>query len=86
MNSTAMSQSVARRRVEDRARHHVVAARLEHQAGADPVMSWRRKSARFSIMVLPLSSGPPPETRRTGLPQVWPSMQEKVWRGHGESS
>ena len=25
------------RRIEDRARHHVVAARLEHQAGADPV-------------------------------------------------
>ena len=32
-----MSQSVARRRIEDRARHHVVAARLEHQPGADPV-------------------------------------------------
>ena len=29
---------VARRRVEDRARHHVVAARLEHQPGADPVV------------------------------------------------
>ena len=29
---------VARRRIEDRARHHVVAARLEHQPGADPVV------------------------------------------------
>ena len=27
-----------RRRIEDRARHHVVAARLEHQPGADPVI------------------------------------------------
>ncbi len=38
MNRMAMSQSVARRRIEDRARHHVVAARLEHQPGADPVV------------------------------------------------
>ena len=30
-------------------------------------------------MVAPLSSGPPPDTSRTGLPQVWPSRQEKVW-------
>src|SRR5471030_1280266 len=30
-------------------------------------------------MVAPLSSGPPPETSRKGLPQVWPSRQEKVW-------
>src|SRR5471030_2331480 len=29
-------------------------------------------------MVAPLSKGPPPETSRTGLPQVWPSRQEKV--------
>ena len=29
---------VAHRLVEDRAGHHVVAARLEHQAGADPVV------------------------------------------------
>ena len=29
---------VARRRIEDRARHHVVAARLEHQRLADPVV------------------------------------------------
>ena len=39
-----------------------------------------RKCARRSIMVAPSSSGPPPATRRTGLPQVWPSMQKKVWR------
>ena len=32
---------VARRRVEDRARHHVMAARLEHEAGADPVVARR---------------------------------------------
>ena len=30
---------VAHRLVEDRARHHVMAARLEHQAGADPVVA-----------------------------------------------
>ena len=29
---------LAHRLVEDRARHDVVAARLEHQAGADPVV------------------------------------------------
>jgi hypothetical protein len=29
-----------------------------------------RKSARRSIIELPLSRGPPPDTRRTGLPQV----------------
>ena len=29
---------VTRRRVEDRTRHHVMAARLEHQPGADPVI------------------------------------------------
>src|SRR5262249_52669720 len=28
----------AGRRIKDRARHHVVAARLEHEPGADPVM------------------------------------------------
>ena len=38
MNSIATSQSVARRRIEDRAGHHVVAARLEHQPFADPVI------------------------------------------------
>ena len=42
-----------------------------------------RKCARRSIIVAPCSGGPPPATRRTGLPQVWPSMQKKVWRGHG---
>jgi hypothetical protein len=30
-------------------------------------------------MVAPSSGGPPPATRRTGLPQVWPSMQKKVF-------
>jgi hypothetical protein len=30
-------------------------------------------------MVAPLSKGAPPDTSRTGLPQVWPSRQEKVW-------
>ena len=47
MNRMAMSQSGARRRIEDRARHHVVAARLEHQPGADPVDT-RRGNARAS--------------------------------------
>ena len=37
-----------------------------------------RKCARRSIIVAPSSSGPPPATSRTGLPQVWPSMQKKV--------
>jgi len=31
-------------------------------------------------MLLPFRKGTPPETTRTGLPQVWASMQEKVWR------
>jgi len=35
--------------------------------------SWRR-----ALMVAPASAGPPPATRRTGLPQVWPSMQKNV--------
>src|SRR6185436_260218 len=44
------------------------------------IQSWlARKSSRRSLMVAPLSSGPPPDTSRTGLPQVWPSRQEKVW-------
>ena len=38
-----------------------------------------RKWARFSSIVLPASAGAPPATTRTGLPQVWPSMQKKVW-------
>jgi hypothetical protein len=65
------------RRVEDRARHRVVAARLEHQRASYPIEA--------SDEILPLlahrravSNGPPPITRRTGLPQVWPSMQEKI--------
>src|SRR6185436_11909330 len=46
------------------------------------IQSWlARKSSRRSLMVAPLSSGPPPDTRRTGLPQVWPSRQEKVCTG-----
>ena len=69
----------AGRRIEDRARHHVVAARLEHQRRADPVVVARENPARFSLMVAPASAGPPPVTRRTGLPQVWPSRQVKLW-------
>ena len=38
-----------------------------------------RKWARFSSIVLPARTGAPPATTRTGLPQVWPSMQKKVW-------
>src|SRR5688572_27933450 len=37
-----------------------------------------RKCWRRSLMLAPCSCGPPPETTRTGLPQVWASMQEKV--------
>ena len=36
------------------------------------------KCWRFSLIVAPLSGGPPPATTRTGLPQVWASMQKKV--------
>jgi len=44
------------------------------------IQSYRaRKSWRFSLMVRPFRCGPPPATSRTGLPQVCPSMQEKVW-------
>jgi len=31
-------------------------------------------------MLFPFKKGTPPETTRTGLPQVWASMQEKVCR------
>src|SRR3954469_17008157 len=37
-----------------------------------------RKCWRRSLMLAPCNCGPPPETTRTGLPQVWASMQEKV--------
>src|SRR5580704_16279555 len=40
-----------------------------------------RKCWRRSNMVAPASGGTlPPATTRTGLPQVWPSMQKNVWR------
>src|SRR3712207_5222815 len=40
-----------------------------------------RKCWRRSNIVSPFSWGMlPPPTTRTGLPQVWPSMQKKVWR------
>lgn len=29
-------------------------------------------------MLFPSRKGPPPDTSRTGLPQVWASMQENV--------
>src|SRR5882757_4840866 len=38
-----------------------------------------RKCCRRSLMLLPSSNGPPPETTRTGLPQVWASMQLNVY-------
>src|ERR1700754_2421680 len=38
-----------------------------------------RKCWRFSLMLLPTSTGPPPATRRTGLPQVCASIQKKVF-------
>ena len=38
----------------------------------------RMKCCRRSLMVAPLSGGPPPATTRTGLPQVWASTQKKV--------
>ena len=77
MNRMAMSQSAPRRRVEDRARHHVVAARLEHQAGADPVVLGEEMRPLLHHRAA-VERGPPPATRRTGLPQVWPSMQKNV--------
>src|SRR5215210_7733710 len=40
-----------------------------------------RKCWRRSNIVAPSSAGiEPPATTRTGLPQVWPSMQKKLWR------
>jgi hypothetical protein len=55
-----------------------VAARLEHQPGADPVELAQEMRAllHHGRAVEQRATG---ETRRTGLPQVWPSMQEKVW-------
>ena len=79
MNRIATSQSVAGRRIEDRARHHVVAARLEHQPGADPVVVGEEMLRAAPSSSRPSACGPPPATTRTGLPQVWPSMQKKVW-------
>ena len=51
MNRMPTSQSGPGRRVEDTAGHHVVAARLEHQAGADPVVMLQEmlRAARSSV-------------------------------------
>src|SRR4051812_25534742 len=38
-----------------------------------------RKCWRFSLMLFPCKTGPPPATSRTGLPQVCASMQKKVF-------
>ena len=51
------------------------------RACADPVVVGE-EIRRRSPWSRPSSSGPPPVTRRTGLPQVWPSMQEKRVDGH----
>ncbi len=67
----------ARRRIQDGARHHVVATRLEHQPGADPVVFCEEMGALLDH-VGALQGGAPPATRRTGLPQVCPSTQKKV--------
>ena len=37
-------------------------------------------------MSLPSSSGAPPITSRTGLPQVWPSRQGKMWKKANDTS
>ena len=43
--------------------------------------SWSRmKICRFSAIGTFGNSGAPPATTRTGLPQVWASIQKKVWR------
>jgi len=78
MNRIAGIAILARRRVEDRARHHVVAPRFKHQAGADPIMASRKCYLRAN-MVEPLSIGKlPPVTIITGLPYVWVLMQKNV--------
>ncbi len=69
---------VARRRIEDRAPHHVVTTRLEHQAFADPVMMGEEIGAPLHHGRALEQREPPPATSRTGLPQVWPSMQKNV--------
>ena len=46
------------RRVEDRARHHVVPARLEHQGGADPVVIGRGSPAASRSCVAPREQRP----------------------------
>ena len=73
---------LARRRIEDRPGHDVVAARLEHQARADPVVFRHEVGAPLDHRSARRSGGPPPVTTRTGLPQVWPSMQKKRVAGH----
>ena len=37
------------------------------------------KCCRFSLMLAPFRIGAPPATNRTGLPQVWASIQKKVF-------
>src|SRR6185437_14971531 len=49
----------------------------------------RRKCCRFSLILAPSSTGPPPATSLTGFPQVCASIQKKVFfmlmdRHHGE--
>ena len=84
MKRMPTSASARGRRIEKAAAHHVVAARLETQAGADPVEA-RHEVEPPLAMVAPRSSGAPPATSRTGLPAVWPSMQKNVERMTGRA-
>src|ERR1700733_253260 len=49
------------------------------------IRAWRtqscsaRKIWRFSAIETAGRIGPPPATTRTGLPQVWASIQKKLW-------
>ena len=67
MNRMAISQSsrVGGYRID--ARHHVVAARLEHQACANPVILGDEMGACARSWWSRASCGPPPATRRTGI-------------------
>ncbi len=79
MNSTPMSQSG---RVDGyRMLPDITSCPRGSNIRARRTQSWSRtKISRFSAIGTCGSSGAPPATTRTGLPQVWASTQKKVCR------
>ena len=76
---------LARRRIEDRARHHVVAARLEHQPGADPVIFGEEMRPPFHhrrALEQRAAAGDQPHRIAAGVAVD----AEEGWRGHVQIS